>query len=60
MEEYTLEEFDKLTSSQKRRAVTSALAWFCVFEHMNPFMKITNEPEINVIKIILGKAKDNL
>ena len=53
----TLEEFDKLSKKQQSVLVTKALAWFCVYDSLNPFLKITNEIEIATIKIVLGKFR---
>ena len=57
--ELTREEFDKLSPKQKRQLVAKALAWFCVFESLNPFVYRLHEDEFNTIKIVLGKVKDN-
>ncbi len=55
----TLEDFDKLSCEQKSQLVTKALAWFCVLESMNPLLYCVYKDEFNIIKIVLGKVKNN-
>ena len=47
------EEFDKLSESAKRTAVSKSLAWFTVNQLFNFYHNA--EEEIDTIKIILGK-----
>ena len=54
--ELTKDEFDKLKPKQKKELVPKTLAWFCLYEHMNPALRLLNEDECNIIKIVLGKV----
>lgn len=54
--ELTKEEFDKLKTKHKKKLVCKSLAWFCVYESMNPALRLLYEDECNIIKIVLGKV----
>ncbi len=57
IDKLTVEEFDKLTKKQQCTLVSKALAWFCVFDSLNPLLRYANDVEIDTIKIVLGKFK---
>jgi len=55
----TKKEFEKLDVRSKQRAVSKALAWFCVLTSVTvPFLGFANEEESETVKIILGKYRN--